>query len=64
LDFTAQRTPAPRVRLGGNADDVVFLDQGWSQDVREAYYQISQGSSVMPYDIFLNLNYDKAYHAV
>jgi hypothetical protein len=36
-------------------DHVIFLDQGWSKDVREGYYHISQGSAVMPYDIFLNL---------
>lgn len=34
---------------------VIYLDQGWSKDVRESYYHISQGSTVMPYDIFLNL---------
>jgi len=34
---------------------VIFLDQGWSQSVREGYYHISQGTTVMPYDIFLSL---------
>jgi hypothetical protein len=34
---------------------VIYLDQGWSKEVRESYYHISQGSTVMPYDIFLNL---------
>jgi hypothetical protein len=34
---------------------VVYLDQGWSQADREMYYQISQGSTVLDYDIFLNL---------
>ena len=38
-----------------SSDQVIFLDQGWSKDVREGYYHISQGSTVMPYDIFLNL---------
>jgi hypothetical protein len=36
-------------------EDVVYLDQGWSKETREGYYHISQGSTVMPYDIFLNL---------
>jgi len=36
-------------------DRVVYLDQGWSKEVRESYYHMSQGSTVMPYDIFLNL---------
>ena len=38
-----------------STDHVIFLDQGWSKDVREGYYHISQGTTVMPYDIFLNL---------
>ncbi|MGC1385069.1 MAG: di-heme-cytochrome C peroxidase [Candidatus Acidiferrales bacterium] len=36
-------------------DSVIYLDQAWSQADREAYYQISQGSRVISYDIFLNL---------
>ena len=36
-------------------DQVIFLKQGWSPEIREGYYHISQGSTVMPYDIFLNL---------
>ena len=38
-----------------SAGPVIFLNQAWSPEVRESYYHISQGSSVMPYDIFLNL---------
>ena len=34
---------------------VIYLDQGWSQTDREMFYQISQGSQVIAYDIFLNL---------
>jgi hypothetical protein len=34
---------------------VIYLDQGWSQADRESFYQISQGSRAMGYDIFLNL---------
>ena len=36
-------------------EPVIYLDQAWSQADRETYYQISQGSAVMSYDIFLNL---------
>ena len=36
-------------------DSVIYLDQGWSQADRATYYQISQGSAFMSYDIFLNL---------
>src|SRR5271170_2805275 len=46
----------PKSVVAGSPDDkVIFLDQGWSKEVRESYYHISQGSTVMPYDIFLNL---------
>ena len=34
---------------------VIYLDQAWSQADREWYYQFSQGSTVLSYDIFLNL---------
>jgi hypothetical protein len=34
---------------------VIYLNQGWSQADREWYYNFSQGSSVISYDIFLNL---------
>jgi mono/diheme cytochrome c family protein len=37
------------------ADGVIYLDQAWSQQDREFFYQVSQGSQVIAYDIFLNL---------
>ncbi len=37
------------------APPVVYLDQAWSQEDREWYYNFSQGSAVISYDIFLNL---------
>lgn len=33
----------------------IYLNQAWSQDDREWYYHFSQGSAVLSYDIFLNL---------
>jgi RoxA-like, cytochrome c-like len=36
-------------------DSVIYLNQAWSQADRETYYQTSQGSQVISYDIFLNL---------
>src|SRR5262245_29762543 len=36
-------------------DDVIYLNQAWSQDDREWYYHFSQGSAILSYDIFLNL---------
>jgi hypothetical protein len=37
------------------ADAVIYLNQAWSQQDREFFYQISQGSQVIAYDVFLNL---------
>ena len=38
-----------------NGDSVIYLDQGWSQADREFYYSVSQGSAVMDYATFMNL---------
>jgi mono/diheme cytochrome c family protein len=38
-----------------STDKVIFLDQGWTPEIREGYYHISQGTTVLPYDIFLSL---------
>jgi hypothetical protein len=38
-----------------SGDNVTYLNQAWSQDDREWYYHFSQGSAIIPYDIFLNL---------
>ena len=40
---------------GAPAEPVIYLNQAWSQEDREWYYQFSQGSTVLSYDIFLNL---------
>ena len=47
----AQTSTAAQVSTG----KAILLDQGWSPEIRERYYHISQGTTVMPYDIFLNL---------
>ena len=36
-------------------DNVTYLDQAWPQADRDWYYHFSQGSAVISYDIFLNL---------
>jgi hypothetical protein len=46
--------PAPAMAQS-TSDNVIYLDQAWSQADRETYYQITQGSAVIDYDIFLNL---------
>jgi len=51
--------PAPQ--LGGTVaaqtvnEPVIHLNQAWSQDDREWYYSFSQGSAVIPYNMFLNV---------
>ena len=37
------------------ADSVILLDQAWSKEDREWYYNFSQGSAVIAYDLFLNM---------
>jgi mono/diheme cytochrome c family protein len=36
-------------------EPVTYLNQAWSQEDREWYYNFPQGATVMSYDIFLNL---------
>ena len=38
-----------------SSEPVIYLDQGWSRADREMYYQTSQGSAALSYDIYLNL---------
>jgi hypothetical protein len=45
----------PAVVHAAANDKIFYLDQAWSTEDRQFYYQVSQGSSVMEYDIFLNL---------
>jgi hypothetical protein len=35
--------------------DVIWLDQSWTKDQREKYYQTSQGTVILPYSWFLAL---------
>lgn len=35
--------------------DIIYLNQGWTQDQRSEYYWLSQGSSLLSYDIYLAL---------
>jgi hypothetical protein len=46
--------PAPAVAQS-TSDNVIHLNQAWSPDDREWYYHFSQGSAVISYDIYLNL---------
>jgi hypothetical protein len=48
---SAQQAGAPQT----SSEPVIYLNQGWSQDDRDWYYHFSQGSAVLSYDIYLNL---------
>ena len=45
----------PAAKAQSSGDNVTYLNQAWSQDDREWYYHFSQGSVLLSYDIFLNL---------
>jgi hypothetical protein len=47
--------PAPTAAQTSSDQSVIYLNQAWSQDDRDWYYHFSQGSVVLSYDIFLNL---------
>jgi hypothetical protein len=52
----AFRHPRPvRAAAQASTGKVILLDQGWTPEIRESYYHISQGTTVLPYDIFLSL---------
>jgi hypothetical protein len=47
--------PVPAAAQTSSDQSVIYLNQAWSQDDRDWYYHFSQGSVVLSYDIFLNL---------
>lgn len=51
----SEDTSALAAELGCDPDGPVFLDQGWSDATRAAFYQTTQGSRMLPYDWFLHL---------
>jgi hypothetical protein len=51
VPVSAQQAGPPQA----SSEPVIYLNQGWSQDDREWYYYFSQGSAVLSYDIYLNL---------
>ena len=46
---------SPPAHAQASREPVIYLNQAWSQADREWYYNFSQGSSTISYDIFLNL---------
>src|ERR1700730_1711031 len=51
VSVSAQQARAPQA----SSERVIYLNQAWSQGDREWYYHFSQGSAVLSYDIYLNL---------
>jgi hypothetical protein len=51
VPVSAQQAGAPQQ----SGEPVIYLNQGWSQEDREWYYHFSQGSAVLSYDLYLNL---------
>ena len=47
--------PVPAAAQMPSDQSVIYLNQAWSRDDREWFYNFSQGSAVLSYDIFLNL---------
>jgi mono/diheme cytochrome c family protein len=47
--------PIPAAAQTSSDQSVIYLNQAWSRDDREWFYNFSQGSAVLSYDIFLNL---------
>ena len=41
--------------FGDSADELVFLNQGWTEDERNWFYTVSQGSWIVPYSWWLVL---------
>jgi hypothetical protein len=54
LTLILAAVPVPTTALA-QSEPVIYLNQAWSQDDRDWYYHFSQGSTVLSYDIFLNL---------
>jgi hypothetical protein len=48
-------SPAPADHFGDRADEIVYLDQSWGPGDSLWFYNTSQGSRLLPYQIFLHL---------
>ena len=53
----AERKPAILDRDALNSDKIIYLDQNWTDKDREYFYFTDQGSRLIPYDFFLNLEH-------
>jgi hypothetical protein len=55
VSVTAAGQLPQRAMAQATSEPIIYLNQAWSQDDRDWYYHFSQGSAVLSYDIFLNL---------
>jgi hypothetical protein len=55
FELVSVQAPPAEPTPQSSDNGVIFLDQAWSQADRDTYYWIPQGSVMMSYDIFLNL---------
>src|SRR5262245_54749181 len=46
---------APQDYFGDSATQIEYLDQNWDADATLWFYNTSQGSQLLPYQVFLNL---------
>ena len=52
--------PMPKDAFGPGVEKVVYLDQGWKAYDSLWFYNITQGSDLVPYDFFLMLEQEKS----
>ncbi len=53
----AEEKPAILDRDALNPDKIIYLDQNWTDEDRAYFYFTDQGSRLLPYDFFLNLEH-------
>ena len=57
VGINAEHKPAILDRDALNLDKIIYLDQNWTDKDREYFYFTDQGSRLIPYDFFLNLEH-------
>lgn len=53
--YAFRLSPPKPAAVSSSTDSVIYLDQGWSQADRDTFYWITQGTVMMSYDIYQNL---------
>lgn len=55
--ISVEGIPAILDRGALNSDEIMYLDQNWTDEDREYFYFTDQGSRLLPYDFYLNLEH-------